>query len=101
MVVNTKKARLLNAVYAIARTKRPLTEEEKALLRTAARMLERAMGIIKELRARSYDMEEQLAIMLEGQGLLKDPDTGVPPSEAEMPQDDWEDDWPIHGYPTR
>lgn len=64
--------KLLNAMYAAARKRTALDDEEKGMIRLAAQMLETALKNIQKQRCVIDELEEKIAIMLEGNGLEKD-----------------------------
>lgn len=84
---------LLNALWAVARKKSELNHQEREVVRAAARILELELRQNREYREKIAQLEEQLAIMQEGNGLLQDDGEPFPP--AEKKDDFWDDDWPI------
>lgn len=100
--MSSKTAMLLNGMYAVARKKSELNHQEKELVKTAAQMLEQALRKVEAQKAQMVELQERIAIMLEGSGKLKDDGGGFPPKDDGLPEEgSWDDGWPIVGYPTR
>lgn len=79
--------KLLNGMYAVARKKTELTHQDRDLIRAAAATLENTLRENEMMKARLYETEERLAIMMESNGLLKD--DGKP---FQPPDDFWAED---------
>lgn len=73
---------MLNGMYAIARKKSELNHQEKDLIKTAAQTLEKALRKVEEQNAQMVELQERIAIMLEGGGDLQD--DGVPFKPAQV-----------------
>ena len=72
----TRQNQIINTLYAIARKKTALDPEDVAIIKLAAQMLELALKKIRDQRCQLDELEERIAIMLEGHGLLEDTGEG-------------------------
>ena len=75
--MSSRIALMLNGLYAIARKKSELNHQEKELIKSAAQTLEQALRKVEEQKAQMTDLQERIAIMLEGSGELQDDGTPV------------------------
>ena len=94
--MSSRTAMMLNGLYAIARKKSELNHQEKQLIKSAAQMLELALRKIEEQKAQMTDLQERIAIMMEGSGELEDDGTPFKPATVTkvqmLPDDFWEED---------
>ena len=64
--MSSRIALMLNGLYAIARKKSELNHQEKELIKSAAQTLEQALRKVEEQKAQMTDLQERIAIMMEG-----------------------------------
>jgi len=90
--MSSRIAMMLNGMYAIARKKSELNHQEKELIKTAAQTLEKALRKVEEQKAQMTDLQERIAIMLEGSGELQDDGVPFRPATVTVSRPD-EDFW--------